>query len=260
MNDPADKSLKDYFRNAETWSQDQKRARLLTTRTAWIIAGVLGVIALLEAIALISLAPLKTVVPYTLLVDKHTGYVQALKPLDQETIAPDTALTRSFLAQYVIARESFDINNLRDDYRKVALLSAGEARDRYLASMQASNPTSPLATLPKRTVIDVQIRSLLSLNANTALVHFATVRTDSGGQAQEPQLWAGIIKYRYSRAEMDAADRLSNPLGFQVTGYRRTAEIPPEPQLSTQPTTRSPPEISQVPGFSPRTLPSRVTP
>ena len=36
--------------------------------------------------------------------------VQALKPLQAAEIMPDKALTQSFLVQYVIARESFDIN------------------------------------------------------------------------------------------------------------------------------------------------------
>lgn len=229
MNDQPKKALEEYFRSAETWSEDREKSRQRAMRAAWIVAGVLAAVALFEAIALISLAPLKTVVPYTLLVDKQTGYVQALKPLERESIAPDTALTRSFLAQYVIAREGFDIDSLQADYRKVALLSAGEARDRYTSQMQSTNPLSPPAILPKRAVIDVEIHSLVSLGTDTALVRFATVRTDPGASAQEPQLWAAVIKYRYSRAEMSAADRLTNPLGFQVMRYRRTPEIAPSP-------------------------------
>lgn len=232
MNDQASSNLDEYFRKAETWSEDRERGRRLTVRGALAFAGVLGVVAVLEGVALISLAPLKTTVPYTLLVDKQTGYVQALKPLERNVIAPDTALTRSFIAQYVIAREGFDIDSLREDYRKAALFSAGEARDQYLSQMQATNPASPLATLPRRATVEVQIRSLVSLNADTALVHFSTIRTDPGGQPQEPQLWAAMIKYRYSAAEMSAADRLTNPLGFQVLRYRKTAEIPPAPPVA----------------------------
>ena len=41
------------------------------------------------------LMPLKTVEPYTLMVDRTTGYVQALKPLDPAKISPDAALTQS---------------------------------------------------------------------------------------------------------------------------------------------------------------------
>ncbi|WP_252407265.1 VirB8/TrbF family protein, partial [Escherichia coli] len=86
-------------------------------RTAWIVAGVACAIALMEAAALLALTPLKTVEPYTLLVDRQTGYVQALKPLDAQQVSANAALTQSFLVQYVIARESFDAAALQSNYR-----------------------------------------------------------------------------------------------------------------------------------------------
>ncbi|KEZ16899.1 Type IV secretory pathway, component VirB8 precursor [Sphingobium yanoikuyae] len=254
MNEQADKRLADYYRDADSWAADRERTRANSLRTAWIVAACAGIIAFAEAIALVLLTPLKTVEPYTLLVDRQTGYVQALKPLQKEIIAPDTALTRSLLAQYVLAREGFDIVSLRDDYRKVALWSTGDARARYIAEQQASNPHSRLATLPRRAVIQPEIRSLSSLGADTALVRFSTVRIDPGGQSQPPQYWASVVRYRFSSADMSARDRLTNPLGFQIVHYRRDAEIP----AAATPTTVAPPSPTAItsgflaPGLPPR--------
>ncbi len=214
-------------------------------RLAWIVAGIAAVIALAEALALLALIPLKREVPYTLLVDRQTGFVEALRPLEAETIAPDSALTRSFLVQYVIARESFAIDSLQADYRKVGLFSTGEARERYIAAMQASNPASPLASLPRRATIDVTIRSVSSLSPSTAMVRFSTTRTDPGGRPQVAQHWAAVITYQYSAAGMSAEDRLTNPLGFQVTRYRRDAETLPEEVAGEFP--EAPPIPSTVP-------------
>lgn len=225
MSDMSDDTLTRYYEDAGSWSADRQRGLSASRRVAWIVAGVATSVALLEAIALAALLPLKTVVPYTLLVDRQTGNVQALKPLDQQNVTPDDALVRSFLAQYVIAREGFDINALKDDYRKVAVWSAEEARERYLASMQATNPASPLASLPRQALVETEVRSISSLNADTALVRFVTWRTDPGGQRQEARNWAAVVKYRFSAARMSEADRLLNPLGFQVTRYRRNAEM-----------------------------------
>lgn len=233
MNDMSDDDLTRYYEAAESWSADRNKGLATSRRIAWIVAGIATGVAVLEAVALASLAPFKTVVPYTLLVDRQTGNVEALKPLDQQTITPDNALVRSFLAQYVTARESFDINSLRQDYRKVALWSTGNARDRYVKSMQASNPASPLASLPRQALIETEIRSLSALDKDTALVRFTTYRTDPGGQRQDGRNWAAVITYRFSTAEMSEADRLINPLGFQVLRYRRDAEMgeaPPPPQ------------------------------
>lgn len=255
---PRDTSIKDldtYFRSSESWAQDQEAARRSTLRIAWITAGVLGVVALAEAIAIVVMTPLKTVQPYTLLVDKQTGYVEALKPLERETIAPDRALTRSFIAQYVLAREGFDGSIVRNDYRKVALWSSGEARDRYVAEMQGTNPASPLVRLPRGTTIDVVVRGITSLNNETALVRYSTVRTDPGGQPQSPQPWQAVVTWRFTGAAMSEADRLTNPLGFQVVHYRRNAEVPievqaaepPSPPLATPQVLASPPTPMRSP-------------
>lgn len=235
MNRPEAPDLDAYYEAAESWSEDRARELANSRRTAWIVAAAATAIALLEALALVFLLPLKTVVPYTLLVDRQTGHVEALKPLERQTISPDAALVRSFLVQYVIGRESFDIDSLNETYRKVALWSAEEARARYISGMQASNPTSPLATLPRRAVVQVQVVSVSSLNADTSLVRFTTTRTDPGGQAQPPEHWAAVLKYRFSGAAMTAEDRMTNPLGFQVVRYRRDAETLPAAQPAPAP-------------------------
>lgn len=250
MTEQPDPKLADYYRQAESWADDRAAGTARERRLGWIVAAVLGAIALLEAIALVVLLPLKTIEPYTLLVDRQTGYVQQLKPLERQTITPDAALVRSFLVQYVIAREGFDIDALKDSYRKVALWSSGEARSQYLSGMQASNPVSPLATLPRRALVNVEIRSVNALGADIYQVRFATIRTDPGGQPRQTGIWAAVIKYHFSGEAMNAGDRLVNPLGFQVLRYDRAAELEPVMVLPAET-----PGASLGPAASPPALP-----
>lgn len=225
MNEHSRETLDAYYAEAASWNRDRVQATQSSRRIAWWVAGVAAAIALLEAVALVLLTPLKTVEPYTLMVDRTTGYVQALKPLDQATIAPDAALTQSFLVQYVIAREGFDGATLNANYRKVALFSADNARSSYLQQMQASNPQSPLALYPRTSVVDVRVKSVSPIGRNAALVRFDTVRSDGGAQPQPASAWVAVIRYRYSTAPMSLDDRFVNPLGFQVTSYRKDAEV-----------------------------------
>ena len=227
MNKPA-LDLDDYYRAAASWGEDRECELAASRKISWIVAGVATTVALIEAIALIVLLPLKTVVPYTLLVDKQTGYVEQLKPAESRTIDPDAALIRSFLVQYVIERESFDIDTLNSSYRKVALWSSGDARTRYINAMQATNPESPLARLPRTAVVDVKILSVSSLEGDTAMVRYTTQRGDAAGSGTVPENWVAVIRYRFSGAAMSAEDRMTNPLGFQVIRYRRNAETLPE--------------------------------
>lgn len=231
-------ALDAYYREAGTWADDRNTGLRRSRTVAWIVAGIAVVVALGEAIALVSLAPLKTVVPYTLLVDRQTGYVEALRPLEPATIAPDAALTRSFLVQYVIARESFDIDAVQTNYRKVGLWSVDGARAGYVTGMQVSNPDSPLARLPRTAVVDTRVRSVSPLGSNSALVRFETQRRDAGGQVQPAQPWVAVIRYRFTSAPMSVEDRYLNPLGFQVVRYNRNAETvePPAAPPGATPT------------------------
>lgn len=223
-------ALDAYYQEAGSWAADRQDALRKSRRTAWIVAGVAVAVAISEALALAFLAPLKTVVPYTLLVDRTTGYVQTLKPIEAQTIAPDAALTQSFLVQYVIARESYDIDDLQTAYRKVVLWSGDQARTEYMAGMQVSNPASPLSRLPRSTIVQTRVKSVSPLGGNVALVRFDTQRQDPGGQMAPPRTYVAVIRYRYSAGPLQTADRYINPLGFQVVRYHRDAEaLPPAP-------------------------------
>ncbi|APZ98112.1 hypothetical protein BWQ93_06200 [Sphingopyxis sp. QXT-31] len=217
----------DYLQAAESWGADRHAELSKSRRTAWIVASVAAAIALCEALALVFLTPLKTVEPYTLLVDRHTGYVQALNPLAPAKVSGDTALTQSFLVQYVIARENYDVDSVQNDYRKVALWSADRARSDYLTLMQSGSAASPLVKYPRGTVVETQVKSVSPVSANVALIRFDTRRRDATGDWQPAQSWVATIRYRYTGEPMKQEDRVFNPLGFQVLRYRRDPEMLP---------------------------------
>lgn len=223
----------DYYARAASWAEERDAGLRLSRRIAWLVAGIAAGIAMLEAVALALLVPLKTVVPYTLLVDRQTGYVQMLKGGSADPLVADQALTQSLLAQYVIAREGFDIASVRADYRKVALWSADRARSDYLTMMPAANPASPFQRLPRTSVVAVHVKSVSPIGPNTALVRFDTEQRDQG-QVQGPRApWAAVVRYRFSGAPMALEERLINPLGFQVVHYRRDQEAPaPDPAMA----------------------------
>lgn len=247
MNEQSRKMLDAYYREAASWNSDRTKSMRRSQRVAWLVAAGAGLIAVLEAGALLLLTPLKTVEPYTLLVDKTTGYVQPLKPLEPSKVAPDAALTQSFLVQYVIGRESFDIATAGAAYRKVALFSAGDARSTYLTAMQVSNPQSPLTMYPRGTTIETRVKSVSPVGRDAALVRFDTIRADPNGRTQPARHWVTLVRYRYSNEPMKLEDRFVNPLGFQVVRYRRDPEAlvpeaaPEPPAVAAAPSPTIPP-------------------
>jgi type IV secretion system protein VirB8 len=215
------------YAQSASWSADIHGALRASRRVAWIIAAAAVAVALLEALALAALTPLKTVVPYTILVDRQTGYVQTVQGLKPGLLTEDAAVTQSFLVQYVIARETFDAADLRENYRKVMLWSADNARTRYREDMARTNPLSPLVLNTPTTIVQTTIKSVSLLTPNTALVRFETMQRDGGAAAGDIRNYAAVIAFRYTGAPMRMEDRFTNPLGFQVLSYRRDAETAP---------------------------------
>jgi type IV secretion system protein VirB8 len=206
---------------AASWAIDRRMAEARSARRAWGVAVVAATIAALEAVALAGLAPLKTLVPMTVLVDRTTGFAQAVAGNGGQTITPDAALAQALLAQYVIAREGMDRARLAQDYRRVALWSDGAVRRDYIAAMQAGSGHEP----PGGTITAV-VESVSLTGAGQAQVRFVTTRRPGQGAPQRAY-WVARLAYHFSGAPMAMADRLDNPLGLAVTGYIRDAEVPP---------------------------------
>lgn len=251
MNKQSREALDAYYVEAGSWAQDRQEELVRSRRRAWLVASVAVGVAFLLALALVLLTPLKRVETVAMTVDKQTGFVQIVDPINPERISADAALTRSLLTQYVTARESFFADTLQSDYRRVALWSADEARSSYVTGQQATNPESPLARYPRSTLVETEVRSISSLGPNLAMVRFQTRRRDQGGQIQPPSYWVAVVRYRYTGEPMRMEDRLINPLGFQVTRYRRDPEAPPPPEpVAVQPA--RPVVIVPVPGQPPQ--------
>lgn len=224
LDPPRAKDRQTYYEQGQTWAADIHGALRTSRRVAWIVAGVAVGVAALEAVALAALAPLKTVVPYTITVDRQTGYIETAQGLQPGGLSQNTAVDQAFLAQYVMAREGYDVTDLQANYRKVAAWTVGGERDRYTRFMAKANAASPVNLNGANTVVRVTIKSVSLLSKTSALVRFDADRADAGALAATRLPYTAVIGFRYSGAPMRNQDRFLNPLGFQVTAYRRDAE------------------------------------
>ena len=218
-------TLKDEPLLAE-WYHDLYQS-IRVSRNRWFLVGVISIsLSALQVIALIFLTPLKTVEPYVLQVDNKSGMTQVLTPLrNQESLTEEEALTKSFIVKYVIARETYDSQDLNRNYDLVRLMSASEEGRRFEESIASGNPSSPIERFKTTTTRSVKISSVsfLDKKKKTAQVRFIT--TEASRNEFQENYWVCILTFRYINAPMDENDRLNNPLGFQVVSYRVDQEI-----------------------------------
>lgn len=213
-----------YYAAAQSWSDDRVAAAARQSRLAWFVAGGAGGIALVLAIALALLVPLKTVEPYVVTVDRQSGSVQIATTLTRARLTENEAIIQAQLAGYVRARETFDATDLALQYARVQRLSAPPVAQTYVAAMAAANPASPLRTLGRGDTVAIEIKSVSLIAPGAALVRFDSRRTALAGTAPITQSHIAAISFGFADKPLRMEDRFDNPLGFQVTRYRRDTE------------------------------------
>ena len=170
--------------------------------------------------------PLKTVRALHHPVDRQTGYIETAAGLKPGPLSQDAAVTQAFLAQYVLARETFDAADLQRELPQGA--AAGRratARDQYLKEMAPTNPPEPAEALSGDDGGADHHQERLAADPDQRpgpVRRRAPRRRGSIGGTVRP--YSAVVAFRYTGAPMRMEDRFVNPLGFQVTRYRRDAE------------------------------------
>src|SRR5690349_7419990 len=102
MTGVAANDLEGYFQEARSWDQDRLAAAERSKRLAWTVAGGASVLAVAAVSAVVALAPLKSVEPFVVRVDRTTGGVDVMTGLKgRGDLTYDEAVSKYFLGQYV---------------------------------------------------------------------------------------------------------------------------------------------------------------
>ncbi|AZS19443.1 MULTISPECIES: virB8 family protein [unclassified Caulobacter] len=216
--------LKAYFDDARRWDQDRLKTAERSKRVAWTVAVLASTVAIAASAAVAALAPLKSVEPYVVRVNQTTGSVDVMTGLTGERgVTYNEAVSKSFLAQYVRAREGYLPPAAQENFQFVTILSTPDEQQRWADLYRATNPQSPQVLVGPDGSATVTIRNITFINDKVANVRFSkTVRL---GQEVKVTDWIATLTFAYTKAPMLESDRIRNPLGFQVDSYRADPEI-----------------------------------
>lgn len=213
-----------YFETSRTWEYDRMRAAIQSRRLAWGVATGACALAVMSVGAVAMLAPLKTVQPYVIRVDKASGETQiltALKGAQPRTY--EEAVNRYFISQYVRLREGWLNDAARENAYTVMLMSDQAEGARYLRSVEAGNENAPSNIYGGKGFVSISIRTISFLSSQVAQVRFTKVIT-IGQNTPVAQNWNAILTFRFTTSPESEKDRNLNPLGFQVVNYRSDPE------------------------------------
>jgi type IV secretion system protein VirB8 len=222
-------------------------------KRAWMIAWTSIFMVLVMIGGFIYILPLKKEVPYLIMADAFTGQA-TVATLRGNFDAPNSitqseAVNRANIAQYVTARESFDVAmmNLRD-WDLVNVMSSPNVRNAYAAIHAGNNPDSPFKRYGRDRAVRVKILNIIPERKgtgdkarNSATVRFQRVEYDKKtGDTKPIDSKIARIEFTYkANLALDTQQRYLNPLGFQVIEYLDeidySASPPVENPVSAQP-------------------------
>ncbi|WP_033451694.1 type IV secretion system peptidoglycanase PtlE, partial [Bordetella pertussis] len=193
-------------------------------RRAWTVAWAALAVTALSLIAIATMLPLKTTIPYLIEVEKSSGAASVVTQFEPRDFTPDTLMNQYWLTRYVAARERYDWHTIQHDYDYVRLLSAPAVRHDYETSYEA--PDAPDRKYGAGTTLAVKILSAIDHGKGVGTVRFVRTRRDADGQgAAESSIWVATVAFAYDQPRaLTQAQRWLNPLGFAVTSYRVDAE------------------------------------
>jgi type IV secretion system protein VirB8 len=205
-------------------------ARRSERRAWWVATG-----SLLMSLALAGgyyyMLPLKEKVPFLVMADAYTGTATVARlsgTFQGETITTNEAINRSNVAQYVLARESYDsaVMGLRD-WELVFVMSTDPVAQSMRVRYAGNNPQNPFVMYGRERAIRVKILSITPLGAGERQLprRFGAHPAQPAGQAHRrlylPGQPAGDDALQYNQnLALSEQDRILNPLAFQVTEYR----------------------------------------
>lgn len=208
-----------------------ERARK-SERRAWLVAWSAIVMSLILAGGYFLFLPLKEKVPYLVMADPYTGTASVARlsgNFQDRDVTTEEAINKSNVAQFVLARESYDSGLVGQRNWRTTLSMAGPAvAPAYTALHAESNPARPFRLYGGARAVRTRILSIVLIGGGEgrrptgATVRFQRSVYEKGrGTSQPLDSKIATMEFTYNPdLRLSEEDRLLNPLGFRVTNYR----------------------------------------
>ena len=221
------------FPDNRSWEVDRVVLAQTSERRAWLV--VWGALALAAICAGSGALGIYTgfqhhteVVP--VIVDRATGETSIGQTLAADSVPATDATDKHHIAQFLRARESYSWWFLQDDYNTVLAMAGNDVGAQYKKLFEGQD------------ALDKQYRDRLEVRIRIVSVRLQALRQVNGGQAvatyerevrhldqqavDPPTRYVATLVYGYEpKLVLTEQQRLFNPVGFVVKGYRTDPEI-----------------------------------
>lgn len=221
-----------HYQKAQSWESDKAAMQNKSEKRAWTIAKISIAIAVLEAVGLVTLAPMRQVVPVVFTVDKAHGNIEYVGVVDDHQVkGKQELIDKNNITRYVIARENYYYRLLQPDYDLVMSMSSTQIGNDFAAQYDGDNARDKKYGKNFELKVDViSVQTASDQSGSTALIRFTkTLHSVESNRDQEPEYFIASIRYEYApnQVAVPEKDLIRNPFGFKIVGYRVDPELSP---------------------------------
>ena len=218
--------LKAYFAEAASWDLERLQAANRSKRLAWALAATASALAITSVAAVAMLAPLKTVAPYVITVDRATGASEITSQLSGNRDASyEEAVSKYFLADYVRNREGWIPQARKEFFEGVLAMSSRDEQARWIAFYGKDNPKSPQSVFTDLDTVSVAVKSVTFVSKQVAQVRFTKTLQRGSISTDSPAI--ATMTFDTTDTPTSEKQRFKNPLGLEVQTYRADLEVTP---------------------------------
>ena len=214
----------------KNWYLDRYQTTLVQRNFLLLLTLISLIGIIVSSIVVVNVTSSKTVEPFVIEIEEKTGITNVIRPLLKEQFAYDEALRRYFVMKYLNARETYDFGSYRYNYYTIVrILSDEKVYANFRREVSPDNPKSPVRMEAKGQRI-VKVKSMSLLSGNTVKSPGFTVQVrftaeTIGREYSGVKHLVATINFDYVDLNLTREERDINPLGFQVTGYRKDDEV-----------------------------------
>ena len=207
---------------AKNWYADRYQFVVVQRNILAVITLVALVGLGITTFAVSRIADSKSFEPYVIEVEDRTGATALVDPNTVIKYSGDEMVVRYFLNSYVRAREGFNRAFYEYDYNTlVRLLSSRNVYKDFYATIAPEAPNTPVK-LPLGVTRDVGVKSIVFIGEKRAQIRIQVNQVSPNSQADTwTKHYILTADFEFFPLELTLKDRYTNPLGFQITGYRR---------------------------------------
>jgi type IV secretory pathway component VirB8 len=200
-----------------------------SSMVAWVVAAVMGGVAIVESVAMVVMAAQSGTVPYVVYIDKETGaHLQVAANADGRDLMLDGVSAEYWSRKYVTSRESYAYRLLQGDYDFVMASTLDTIAKEY-DSIYAPGPNKKDDKLRDSVEERVEIVSVVhqpdAVGRVTVRFKKTTYKTGSMQPEREEPFVASLAFEFGSTKGWNKKTKQINPFGFTVTAYRVSPEL-----------------------------------